>query len=186
MQIAQDSSLRRERVEIRSRGVARAAVAVAPEKGAMSKVEKWGGDKRLQTQTAQIAQDTTTIRSLDWDRDRFDMCVSRAGSLEGSSLYMFCANFQTWLACACSPGFSESFDPTIHNAADVSLRCRNRGLRVLSLDGAGISGGVLAGNHFWTSNICCATQRPVLVAFVILFGSYDRAYWGRLQEGSGV
>jgi len=72
MQIAPDSPLRRERVE-RARGVARAAVAVAPEKGAMSKVEKWGGDKRLQTQTAQIAQDTTTIRSLDWDRDRFDI-----------------------------------------------------------------------------------------------------------------
>ncbi len=29
--------------------------------------------KRLTTQTAEIAPDTTTIRSLDWDRDRFDI-----------------------------------------------------------------------------------------------------------------
>ena len=26
-------------------------------------------------QVAEVARDTTTIRSLDWDRDRFDMCV---------------------------------------------------------------------------------------------------------------
>lgn len=30
-------------------------------------------EKRLTVQTAQIAPDTTTIRSLDWDRDRFDI-----------------------------------------------------------------------------------------------------------------
>ncbi len=30
-------------------------------------------EKRLTIQTAVIAQDTTTIRSLDWDRDRFDI-----------------------------------------------------------------------------------------------------------------
>ncbi|NEQ66980.1 MAG: FprA family A-type flavoprotein, partial [Symploca sp. SIO2D2] len=29
--------------------------------------------KRLSIQTAEIAADTTTIRSLDWDRDRFDI-----------------------------------------------------------------------------------------------------------------
>ncbi|MDF5727294.1 MAG: diflavin flavoprotein [Rhizonema sp. PD38] len=29
--------------------------------------------KRLTIQTAEIAEDTTTIRSLDWDRDRFDI-----------------------------------------------------------------------------------------------------------------
>eukprot|EP00245_Coleochaete_scutata_P010402 TRINITY_DN3632_c0_g5_i1.p1 TRINITY_DN3632_c0_g5~~TRINITY_DN3632_c0_g5_i1.p1 ORF type:complete len:665 (+),score=115.10 TRINITY_DN3632_c0_g5_i1:96-2090(+) len=52
-------------------GVASAAVAVAPAK--MSKVVKWGEGKRLQTQVAPIAPDTTTIRSLDWDRDRFDI-----------------------------------------------------------------------------------------------------------------
>jgi flavorubredoxin/flavin reductase (DIM6/NTAB) family NADH-FMN oxidoreductase RutF len=31
------------------------------------------GQKRLSMQVAQIAEDTTTIRSLDWDRDRFDI-----------------------------------------------------------------------------------------------------------------
>ncbi|MBW4673706.1 MAG: diflavin flavoprotein [Desmonostoc geniculatum HA4340-LM1] len=30
-------------------------------------------EKRLTIQTAEIAQETTTIRSLDWDRDRFDI-----------------------------------------------------------------------------------------------------------------
>ena len=30
-------------------------------------------EKRLTIQTADIAEDTTTIRSLDWDRDRFDI-----------------------------------------------------------------------------------------------------------------
>src|SRR6478672_6260524 len=29
--------------------------------------------KRLTMQTCEIAADTTTIRSLDWDRDRFDI-----------------------------------------------------------------------------------------------------------------
>jgi hypothetical protein len=125
MQIAPDSPLRRERVE-RARGVARAAVAVAPEKGAMSKVEKWGGDKRLQTQTAQIAQDTTTIRSLDWDRDRFDMCVSRAGSLERGRFFTCSAqSFKPGRRVLAVQGlywFLESLDPIIDYAADVSSR----------------------------------------------------------------
>ncbi|NEQ18015.1 MAG: FprA family A-type flavoprotein, partial [Moorea sp. SIO3E2] len=29
--------------------------------------------KRLTIETSEIAPDTTTIRSLDWDRDRFDI-----------------------------------------------------------------------------------------------------------------
>jgi len=39
----------------------------------MSQVVKWGEDKRLQTQVLQLAADTVSIRSLDWDRDRFDI-----------------------------------------------------------------------------------------------------------------
>ena len=31
------------------------------------------GTKRLQTQVSEIGKDTTCIRSLDWDRDRFDI-----------------------------------------------------------------------------------------------------------------
>lgn len=46
------------------------AVEAAP---TMSPVQKWEQGKRLQTQTVKIAADTTTIRSLDWDRDRFDI-----------------------------------------------------------------------------------------------------------------
>ena len=30
-------------------------------------------EKKLTMQTAEIADDTTAIRSLDWDRDRFDI-----------------------------------------------------------------------------------------------------------------
>jgi hypothetical protein len=47
-----------------------------------SGVELWNG-KRLQTQVAHVAQDTITIRSLDWDRDRFDIefgCVDAGPS----------------------------------------------------------------------------------------------------------
>lgn len=29
--------------------------------------------RRLSMQVAQIAENTTTLRSLDWDRDRFDI-----------------------------------------------------------------------------------------------------------------
>jgi hypothetical protein len=39
----------------------------------MSKIHKWQGDKRLQTQVLEIAENTVAIRSLDWDRDRFDI-----------------------------------------------------------------------------------------------------------------
>jgi hypothetical protein len=39
----------------------------------MSAVEKWNGDRRLQTQVFPLAQNTVAIRSLDWDRDRFDI-----------------------------------------------------------------------------------------------------------------
>lgn len=52
--------------------VAAAAVTVSsPPK--LSKVVKWQPGKRLQTQTAQITPDISTIRALDWDRDRFDI-----------------------------------------------------------------------------------------------------------------
>lgn len=38
----------------------------------MSKVEMWNG-KKLQTQVFPLAKDTVALRSLDWDRDRFDI-----------------------------------------------------------------------------------------------------------------
>ena len=33
----------------------------------------WGNNKRLQTQVLDLVDDTVSIRSLDWDRDRFDI-----------------------------------------------------------------------------------------------------------------
>uniref|UniRef100_A0A0C9RM04 TSA: Wollemia nobilis Ref_Wollemi_Transcript_11596_2105 transcribed RNA sequence n=1 Tax=Wollemia nobilis TaxID=56998 RepID=A0A0C9RM04_9CONI len=39
----------------------------------LSNVLEWEKGKRLQTQTTPIAPSVTTIRSLDWDRDRFDI-----------------------------------------------------------------------------------------------------------------
>jgi hypothetical protein len=33
----------------------------------------WKGEKKIQTQVSHVTDDTTTIRSLDWDRDRFDI-----------------------------------------------------------------------------------------------------------------
>ncbi|KAG2499462.1 hypothetical protein HYH03_002409 [Edaphochlamys debaryana] len=59
------------RVQLATRAQA-AAVASEPTYS-MSKVAMWGDNKRLQTQTLPIAEDTVTIRSLDWDRDRFDI-----------------------------------------------------------------------------------------------------------------
>lgn len=37
----------------------------------------WNGSKRLQIGVADVAQDTITIRSLDWDRDRVRGQVAR-------------------------------------------------------------------------------------------------------------
>lgn len=52
--------------------VAEAPVYIdAPERW-MSKVELWN-EKRIQTQVLPVAEDTICIRSLDWDRDRFDI-----------------------------------------------------------------------------------------------------------------
>ena len=39
----------------------------------MSKVSLWNDNRRLQTQRFPLAQDTICIRSLDWDRERFDI-----------------------------------------------------------------------------------------------------------------
>jgi hypothetical protein len=49
-------------------------VLQAPEAPAatLSPIELWN-EKRLQTQVLDLADDTVSIRSLDWDRDRFDI-----------------------------------------------------------------------------------------------------------------
>ena len=38
-----------------------------------SPITMWEGTKRLQTQVVEVGAGTTCIRSLDWDRDRFDI-----------------------------------------------------------------------------------------------------------------
>lgn len=63
-----------ERVKVGSGVRAQAAsVAEAPK---VSQMVKWQESKRIQTQSVVIGPETKTIRSLDWDRDRFDMCVT--------------------------------------------------------------------------------------------------------------
>jgi hypothetical protein len=59
----------------RSAAPARAALAEAPSVGVLSPITQWtdparvdAPSKRLQTQVAPIAANTTVIRSLDWDR----------------------------------------------------------------------------------------------------------------------
>lgn len=53
---------------------AAAATAQAPTESPvrMSAVEMWNG-KKLQTQVLPLAENTIAIRSLDYDRDRFDI-----------------------------------------------------------------------------------------------------------------
>ena len=78
----------------------------------MSKLHKWQGEKRLQTQVLPIAKDTVAIRSLDWDRDRFDIEFACAPSLPyvfGSTLCLYggvIALFGRipafWRLCACA------------------------------------------------------------------------------------
>ena len=59
----------------RARGIARAVTdpPVTREAVRTSDVELFEGKKRLQTQATALGEGTTLIRSLDWDRDRFDI-----------------------------------------------------------------------------------------------------------------
>eukprot|EP00894_Picocystis_sp_ML_P005244 jgi/Pico_ML_1/55761/g1405.t2 len=58
---------------ITRRTIAERYLVYADEEIQLSRVEEWTGGKRLQTQVAEVAPGVTTIRSLDWDRDRFDI-----------------------------------------------------------------------------------------------------------------
>ncbi|CAI5528953.1 unnamed protein product [Closterium sp. Naga37s-1] len=84
-QLSATSCVQAASQNVRARSVEVRAVATeAPTK--MSRVVKWDQEKRLQTQTTTIAADTTTIRSLDWDRDRFDI---EFGLLKGTTYNSF-------------------------------------------------------------------------------------------------
>lgn len=72
------ASMKPEAAGAAARAVSTAAAAVeAPVESAsaakLSPVEMWNGNKRLQTQVLPLAQNTIAIRSLDYDRDRFDI-----------------------------------------------------------------------------------------------------------------
>ncbi|KAH7306237.1 hypothetical protein KP509_22G003100 [Ceratopteris richardii] len=64
-----------------------AAVVTSPPAPKISKILTWQPGKRLQTQVAEITSGFTTIRSLDWDRDRFDIYVVSCLRVEGSFLF---------------------------------------------------------------------------------------------------
>lgn len=55
------------------RGGSVEAVLMTEEAPKLSEVAEWKTAKRIQTQVAHVARDVTTVRSLDWDRDRFDI-----------------------------------------------------------------------------------------------------------------
>ncbi|KAI7837261.1 hypothetical protein COHA_008875 [Chlorella ohadii] len=58
----------------------------------LSPIEMWNGNKRLQTLVADVAPDTITIRSLDWDRDRFDIEFSLVEGTTYNSYLIFGAD----------------------------------------------------------------------------------------------
>lgn len=86
-----------------SAGVVRvqATATLTTEAPRVSRIEKWQESKRIQTQSAVIAPEIKVIRSLDWDRDRFDMYVTcpTPVSLSLSFIPPF-VNFYT--CCCCS------------------------------------------------------------------------------------
>eukprot|EP00971_Amphidinium_carterae_P302962 6019624-Amphidinium_carterae.1 len=62
----------------RSRQAARSVCRARGGEEHMSDIAMWTGltpgkEYRLQTKTCSVAPETRTIRSLDWDRDRFDI-----------------------------------------------------------------------------------------------------------------
>jgi len=61
------------RARARGRDARVGAISVEREPVRTSEVEVYDGKKRLQTQATTVGADTTCVRSLDWDRDRFDI-----------------------------------------------------------------------------------------------------------------
>lgn len=84
----------------------------------MSDVSMWNG-KRIQTQVCDIAQDTTTIRSLDWDRDRFDI---EFGLQQGTTYnsYIIKGTNATALVDASHEKFRELYLATLRGQIDIS------------------------------------------------------------------
>ena len=86
-----------------------AAEAVEEERGSLSGLTTWldtandGSAKRLQTQIAEVAKDTTVIRSLDWDRARFDIEFGLSVRQSSPELRQSCARAASLVrSCATS------------------------------------------------------------------------------------
>jgi hypothetical protein len=76
----------------------------APEAPAatLSPIELWN-EKRLQTQVLDLAEDTVSIRSLDWDRDRFDI---EFGCVPGTHAHHMAVVASQAMSPACTPAVS--------------------------------------------------------------------------------
>jgi flavorubredoxin/flavin reductase (DIM6/NTAB) family NADH-FMN oxidoreductase RutF len=73
--------------------------------------------KRLTTQTVEMAEDTTTIRSLDWDRDRFDI---EFGLQNGTTYNSFIIRGEkTALVDTSHEKFRHLYLDALQNAVDV-------------------------------------------------------------------
>ena len=83
-----------------------------------SDITMWEGTKRLQTQTTEIGPDTTCIRSLDWDRDRFDI---EFGLEKGTTYnsYVIKGSEKTALVDASHEKFKQLYLDTLAGVVDL-------------------------------------------------------------------
>jgi len=81
----------------------------------------WNGNKRLQTQTLTVAQDTVSIRSLDWDRDRFDIEFGLENGTTYNAYLIFGAD-KTALVDASHEKFSALFMSALRDALKAAGR----------------------------------------------------------------
>lgn len=88
----------------------------------MSEVVKWDQGRRLQTQIFELAEDTVCIRSLDWDRERFDIEFGLQNGTTYNSYLIF--GEKTALIDASH----EKFDPLYLNVLGKELAHRGKGI----------------------------------------------------------
>jgi len=83
-----------------------------------SDIQMFEGSKRLQTQVTEIGPDTTCIRSLDWDRDRFDI---EFGLEKGTTYnsYVIKGADKTALVDASHEKFRQLYIDTLSGVVDI-------------------------------------------------------------------
>lgn len=96
----------------------RAQAASVAEAAKVSPMVKWQESKRIQTQSVVIGPETKTIRSLDWDRDRFDIEFGLQNGTTYNS-YVIEADKLTVID-ASHEKFRELYMAAIKNEIDVS------------------------------------------------------------------